>query len=93
MCEGASKQFSYLKNYTAAEPRPPVLKSLDPPLKMKNIFYLIVLSINMSEKKYSKLLDIYILTCLLNPHSLVSTKQTCQYIRDCFDVRSNFSTI
>ena len=37
-------------------------------------------------KKYSKLLDTYIFTCLLNPHSHVSTKQTCQYIRDCFDV-------
>ena len=41
-------------------------------------------------KKYSKLLDTYIFTCLLNPHSHVSTKQTCQYIRDCFDVRSKF---
>ena len=44
-------------------------------------------------KKYSKLLDIYILTCLLNPHSFVSSKQTCQYIRDCVDVRNKFSTI
>ena len=39
----------------------------------------------MSEKKYSNLTDTDILTCLLNPHNLVSTKQT--YIRDCFDVR------
>ena len=39
-------------------------------------------------KMYSKLLDTNILTCLLNPHSLVSTKQTCQYIRDCFDTCS-----
>ena len=44
-------------------------------------------------KKYSKLLDTNILTCLFNPHSFVSTKQTCQYIRDCFDVRNKFSTI
>ena len=47
----------------------------------------------MSEKNYSKFLDTDILTCLLNPHSLVSTKQTCQYIRDCFDVRRKISTI
>ena len=31
MCEGASKQSSDLKNYTAPVPRPPVLKFLDPP--------------------------------------------------------------
>ena len=31
MCEGASKQSSDLKNYTAPGPRPPVLKFLDPP--------------------------------------------------------------
>ena len=32
MCEGASKQYSYLKNYTASGQRLPVLKFLDPPL-------------------------------------------------------------
>ena len=32
MCEGASKQSSDLKNYTAPGPRPPVFKFLDPPL-------------------------------------------------------------
>lgn len=44
----------------------------------------------MSEKKYSNLTDTDILTCLLNPHNLVSTKQTCLYMRDCFGVRSKF---
>ena len=43
-------------------------------------------------KKYSNYL-ILITTCLLDPHSLVPTKQTCQYIRDCFDFRNKFSTI
>ena len=32
MCEGASKQSSDLKNYTAPGLRPPVFKFLDPPL-------------------------------------------------------------
>ena len=32
MCEGASKQSSDLKNYTAPATRPPVHKFLDPPL-------------------------------------------------------------
>ena len=39
----------------------------------------------MSEKSIQNYLILIILTCLLNPHSFVSTKQTCQYIRDCFD--------
>ena len=36
-CEGASKQSSYRKNYTAPGPPPPspVLKFLDPPLATK----------------------------------------------------------
>ena len=33
----------------------------------------------MSEKKYSNLTDTDVLTCLLNPHNLVSTKQTYIY--------------
>ena len=32
MCERASKKSSDLKNYAAPEPRPLVLKILDPPL-------------------------------------------------------------
>ena len=44
-------------------------------------------------KKYSKLLDTNILTCLLNPHSFLSTKETCQYIRDCFDVRNKANNL
>ena len=35
MCEGASKQFTYLKNYTAPGLRPPVLKFLDQPMQKK----------------------------------------------------------
>ena len=50
--------------------------------KMKHNFYLIVLFINMSGKKYSKLFDFNILTYLLYPHSLISTKLTRLYIRD-----------
>ena len=34
VCEGASKQSSELKNYTAPGPRPQVHKFLDPPLAM-----------------------------------------------------------
>ena len=56
-------------------------------------FYLIVLCINISEKKYSKLLDTTFLNCLLTPHSFVHKKQTCQYTRDCLVVRNKFSTI
>ena len=33
MCEGASKQSSDLKKYTATGPRAPVLKFVDPPLR------------------------------------------------------------
>ena len=37
MCEGASKQSSDLKNYTAPGPRPPVFKFLDPPLDSASV--------------------------------------------------------
>ena len=39
MREGASKQSSDLKNYTAPGPRPPVLKFLDPPLVTTDVFF------------------------------------------------------
>ena len=44
-CEGASKQFQDLKNYTAPEPRPPVYKFQDPPLqdlslRKQNMFFI-----------------------------------------------------
>ena len=34
MCKGTSKQSQNLKNYTTPGPRPPVLKFLDPPLRL-----------------------------------------------------------
>ena len=43
----------------------------------------------MSEKRTRNYL---ILSCLLNPPSLVSTKETCIFIRDSFNVRSEFLT-
>ena len=42
---------------------------------MKKHFLLDCLLYKHVRKKYSKLFDTNILTCLLNPHSFISTKQ------------------
>ena len=46
-------------------------------LKMKKKYLLNFPLYKHVRKKYSKLLDMNILACLLNPYSLVSAKQTC----------------
>ena len=47
----------------------------------------------LSKNSMSLNYDTNFLNCLLIPHILVSTKQTCLYVEDCTNIRSKFSKI